>query len=85
MLNFNRISPDADFCSEIKAQIHIVNKNVLYITHMQDKILKILKTIVIDKDLQEQADAAWVDEDHEPSPQTESVNKPLGDREEFEE
>ncbi len=52
MLNFKNISPNADFYSKLD----ILNKNILYITHMEDKILKILKTMVIDKDLQKQVD-----------------------------
>ncbi len=66
MLNFKNISPNADFYSKLD----ILNKNILYITHMQDKILKLLKTIVIDKDLQEQANQAF--EEDETSPQTDS-------------
>ncbi len=63
MLNFKNISPSADFYSKLD----ILNKNILYITHMQDKILKLLKTMVVDKDLQEQANEAFEDD---PSPQT---------------
>jgi len=70
MLNLNRISPIADFCSEIKAlelKLEILNKNVLYITHMDDKILKILNAILVDKNLQKQVDEYFEDET---SPQT---------------
>ncbi len=52
MLNFKNISPNADFYSKLD----ILNKNILYITHMEDKILKLLKKIVIQEDLQDQAD-----------------------------
>ncbi len=62
MLNFKKISPDADFFSKLD----ILNKNILYITHVQDKILKLIKTLVIDRDLQEQANEAF----EETSPQT---------------
>jgi len=56
MLNLNRISPNADFCSEIKAQLVIIQKNVLYITHEVDKVHKLLKSFKVDKDVQEQVD-----------------------------
>ncbi len=73
MLNLNRISPIADFCSEIKKldlKLEIINKNLLYCTHMDDKILKIVNKLLVDKDLQKQVDDYF--EDDETSPQTES-------------
>ncbi len=60
MLKFNRISPDADFYSKLL----ILNKNVLYITHQVDKILKILNQEDNDKDLQKQVDK-YFDADEE--------------------
>ncbi len=74
MLNLNRLSPNADLCSEIKAldmRLEIINKNVLYITHLQDKILKLVKELGTDSGLQKQVDEYF--EDDETSPQTESV------------
>ncbi len=62
MLNLNRISPNADFCSEIKATLKILNSNVLYITHECDKILKILNKTDTDKGLQEQVDKYFDDD-----------------------
>ncbi len=52
MLNFKNISPNADFYSKLD----IINKNLLYTTHMCDKILKILKSLANDKDLQDTVD-----------------------------
>ncbi len=52
MLNFKNISPSADFYSKLD----ILNKNILYITHMQDKIWKFLQENQVNKDLQEQVD-----------------------------
>ncbi len=52
MLKFNRISPSADFYSKLD----ILNKNVLYITHQTDKILKLIKENTTDKELQTQVD-----------------------------
>ncbi len=66
MLNFKNISPSADFYSKLD----IVNKNILYITHMQDKILKILNKLVIDRNLQDTVDKYF--ERDETSPQTDS-------------
>ncbi len=76
MLNLNRISPTADFCSKIKqidSNLNILMKNVLYITHMQDKILKLLNKITVDDKLQSQVDEFF--EREETSPQTEFEDK----------
>ncbi len=59
MLNFKNISPSADFYSKLDlllTRLEILNKNLLYCTHMEDKILKLLKTISIDDSLQKQVD-----------------------------
>ncbi len=72
MLNLNRISPKTDFCSEIEAldlKLEILNKNVLYVTHECDKILKLVKLIENSSNLQKQVDEYFEDET---SPQTES-------------
>ncbi len=63
MLNFKNISPPrADFYSKLQSQITILSKNVLYITYMQDKILKILKTQDTDKGVQTQVDKFYEDD-----------------------
>lgn len=64
MLNFKNISPTTDFYSKLD----ILNKNVLYVTHQTDKILKILKTILIDENLQSTVDK-YFDEDKEHIPE----------------
>ncbi len=70
MLNLNRISPKTDFCSEITLnKLDIIMKNLLYCTHMDDKILKILKELTTDKGLQKQVDE-YFEDDEETSPQT---------------
>ncbi len=61
MLNLNRISPNADFCSKIEARLEMLNSNVLYVTHECDKIYKILKGLQVDKDLQNQVDEYFDD------------------------
>ncbi len=60
MLNLNRISPNSDRTFALK--LDLINKNVLYITHMEDKILKLLKTITTDKELQTQVDNYFEDD-----------------------
>ncbi len=65
---FDKLSPTADFISKIQLQLDIVNKNVLYITHMQDKILKLVNKLVLDRDLQKSVDEYF----EETSPQTDS-------------
>ncbi len=65
MLNLNRISPTADFYSKITAlelKLDYIQKNILYITHMQDKILKTVNEIVTDKGLQKQVDEYFEEE-----------------------
>ncbi len=57
MLNFKNISPNADFYSKLD----ILNKNLLYTTHMCDKILKILTRLETDKGLQTQVDKYFDD------------------------
>ncbi len=69
MLNFKNISPNADFYSKLD----IVNKNLLYTTHMCDKIYKILKHLETDTGLQQQVDK-YFDGD-ETSPQTDLEDK----------
>ncbi len=68
MLNLNRLSPDSGRTYALK--LDILSKNVLYITHQVDKILKLLNTLAIDKDLQQTVDKYF--ERDETSPQTES-------------
>ncbi len=73
MLNFKNISPPrADFYSKLD----ILNKNVLYVTHQVDKVLKIIKSLEVNKDLQNQVDQYFEqDPDEETSPQTDLEDK----------
>ncbi len=70
MLKFNRISPTTDFYSKLD----ILSKNVLYITHQTDKILKLLKEIDVDKDLQQQVDKYFEDGESAGLPDTRDDN-----------
>ncbi len=82
MLNFNRISPIADFYSEITQQLTIINKNILYITHEVDKINKLLKLTRTNAKLQKQVDEYFEENPEsepgivsETSPQTERIEQ----------
>ncbi len=64
-------STDADFkkmFQYIETKLEILNKNILYVTHVCDKIGIDLHKIVIDKDLQTTVDKYF--ERDETSPQT---------------
>ncbi len=70
MLNFKNISPDKpDFYSKL----NLLNKNILYITYRVDKIHDLLKKLTVDKDLQQQVDKYF--EQDETSPQTDLEDK----------
>ena len=72
MLNFKNISPNADFYSKLdklETKLNVLNKNVLYITYMEDKILKILNKTVTDKGLQRQVDEYFEDDAEEKAEQ----------------
>ncbi len=65
MLNLNRISPNADLCSEIKlleVKMDILNKNILYVTHECDKIKKIVTSLENSSNLQKQVDEYFTEE-----------------------
>ncbi len=47
---------DADFHKILFNKLDIISGNILYITHMQDNILKIVKTLQIDHNLEKQVD-----------------------------
>ncbi len=73
MLNFKNISPSADFYSKLailERKLDIISKNVLYITHMQDKIMKLVNKMLVDKNLQNTVDEFF--ERDETSPQTDT-------------
>ncbi len=78
MLNLtSHKSIETDFCLEIKQldlKLDIVNKNVLYITHECDKILKIVRSLENSCNLQKQVDE-YFDDEPSTSPQTDSEDK----------
>ncbi len=80
MLNFKNISPSADFYSKLdllERKLDILNKNVLYITHMQDKILKLLKSFIADDHTQKQVDDYFDETSHQTEIGEQPANKDL--------
>ncbi len=66
---FDNLSPKTDFSSKLQLnKLEILNKNILYVTHQTDKILKILNKMIIDDNLQHTVDKYF--ERDETSPQT---------------
>ncbi len=53
-LKFKSSEPDLKF--NIQSQFRILNQNVLYLTREVDKIVRIVKSLQVDKDLQTQVD-----------------------------
>ncbi len=54
-------STDADF-QKLFQSLETIQKNVLYSTYRTDSILKMLKTLVTNKDLQKQVDDYFQDD-----------------------
>jgi len=70
---FDKLSPKTDFISKTTTTLQIINQNLLYLTHEMDKVHKIVKTLLVDKDLQNTVDKYF--ERDETSPQTEQVEQ----------
>ncbi len=70
-LKFKSSSPDLKF--DIQSQFRIINGNILYLTKEVDQLVRMVKQMTVNKDLQQQVDK-YFDED-ETSPQTDSDNK----------
>ncbi len=54
-------SSDADF----QKLLQLINKNVLYVTYMSDKIFKLMNQMNTDKDLQTQVNEYFDNDDKE--------------------
>ncbi len=65
-------STNADF-QKFDSILETIQKNILYTTYQTDKIIKMLKLITVDRDLQKQVDEYF--EKDETSPQTELEDK----------
>ncbi len=59
-------SIETDFRNKLQSQIDILMKNVLYITHTQDKILKLVNKLDVDSGLQKQVDEYFEEENQQP-------------------
>ncbi len=66
-LKFKSSEPDLKF--DIQSQFRILNQNILYLTREVDKIVRMIKQLSIDDNLQQQVDKYF--EEDETSPQTE--------------
>ncbi len=73
-MKFNRLSPTTDFYSKFQSQMTVMNQNILYVTHECDKILKLVKEIADNKNLQRQVDD-YFEEDKEDNPEVEDGNR----------
>ncbi len=65
-LKFKSSEPDLKF--NIQSQFRLINGNILYLTREVDLIVRLVKQLSIDKDLQHQVDKYF--EEDETSPQT---------------
>ncbi len=72
-LKFKSSEPDLKF--DIQSQFRILNQNILYLTREVDKIVRLVKTLSVDKDLQNTVDKYFDDDIEETSPQTEQSTK----------
>ncbi len=70
-LKFKSSEPDLKF--DIQSQFRILNQNILYLTREVDKIVRLVKTLSVDKQLQNTVDKYF--DDDETSPQTEQSTK----------
>ncbi len=72
-LKFKSSEPDLKF--DIQSQFRILNQNILYLTREVDKIVRLVKTLSVDKDLQNTVDKYFDEDDAETSPQTDQSTK----------
>ncbi len=72
-LKFKSSEPDLKF--DIQSQFRVINGNILYLTREVDKIVRLVKTLSVDKNLQNTVDKYFDDDIEETSPQTEIEDK----------
>ncbi len=70
-LKFKSSEPDLKF--DIQSQFRVINGNILYLTREVDLIVRLVKQLTVNKNLQQQVDK-YFDED-ETSPQTDQSTK----------
>ncbi len=71
-LKFKSSEPDLKF--DPQSQLRILNQNILYLTREVDKIVRMVKQFTVDKDLQQQVDK-YFEDNEETSPQTDQSTK----------
>ncbi len=70
-LKFKSSEPDLKF--DIQSQFRVINGNILYLTREVDLIVRLVKQLSINKNLQQQVDKYF--DDDETSPQTDIEDK----------
>ncbi len=66
-LKFKSSEPDLKF--NIQSQFRILNQNILYLTREVDKIVRLVKTLSVDKDLQTQVDKYFPEDNEQDIPE----------------
>ncbi len=66
-------SSEPDFNLYFQSQFRLINGNILYLTREVDLIVRLVKQLTVNKDLQHQVDKYF--EDDETSPQTDPETK----------
>ncbi len=74
MKNFIFKSNESDL-QKMFSILENLQRNIVYITYKSDNILKLVKSISTDKDLQQQVDKYFDNDIEETSPQTEQSTK----------
>ncbi len=72
-LKFKSSEPDLKF--DIQSQFRVINGNILYLTREVDLIVRLVKQMTVNKDLQQQVDKYFEEDSEETSPQTEIEDK----------
>ncbi len=72
-LKFKSSEPDLKF--NIQLQLRQINDNILYLTREVDQTVRLVKSLTVNKGLQQQVDKYFEDDIEETSPQTDSDNK----------
>ncbi len=72
-LKFKSSEPDLKF--NLQSQIRVINGNILYLTREVDKIVRLVKTLVVDKNLQLTVDKYFEEDIEETSPQTDQAQR----------
>ncbi len=64
-------SIDTDFRNKLQSDLHLINQNILYVTHVVDKIAIIVNELKNSQDLQKQVDEYFEPKDIENIPDSE--------------